>query len=79
MPHRDTSLAINKLYILISNDGDDPTWLYINTGFSDPMPHRDTSLAINKLNILISNDGDDSTCLSKKGFSLAIHKLDIDP
>ena len=27
----------------------------------------------------IQNDMDDLTCLSKQGFSLAIHKLDIDP
>jgi len=34
MPHRDTSVAIKQaIYISIPNDGDNPTCLYITTGF----------------------------------------------
>ena len=69
MPHKDTSLAINKLYISIPNDGDDPPG-YINTGFQCSKCHKDTSLAINMLYLSIPNDGGyPPGYISTQGFS----------
>ena len=68
MPHRDTSLAINKLSISIPNDGLSNV-LNATEGHN---PCYTTSY------ISIPNDWDTLTCLSKQGFSLATHKLDID-
>ena len=62
-------------YISIPMDGDVPTWLYFNTGFkwfNATQGHTPSYISI-------PNDGDNPTCLSKQGFSLAIHKVDIDP
>ena len=62
-------------YISIPMDGDVTTWLYFNTGFkcfNATQGHKPSYISI-------PNDGDNPTCLSKQGFSLAIHKLDIDP
>jgi len=61
-------------YISIPMDGEVPTWLYFNTGFkwfNATQGHTPSYISI-------PNDGDNPTCLSKQGFSLAIHKLDIE-
>ena len=44
-------ITTSYIYISIPNDGDDPIWLFINTGSLLLMPHKDTSLAVNKLYI----------------------------
>ena len=47
MPTQGLKPNFTTIYILIPNDGDDPTWLYINTGFHGAsMSHKGTSLAI---------------------------------
>ena len=77
-PHRDTSVANKQdIYILIPNDGDDTTWLYINTGFrcfNATQGHKPSYTTTS-----IPNDEDDPMWLSKQGFRLAIHNLDINP
>ena len=64
----------NKLYILIPKDGDNQTWLYINTGFQCSKYHTRTQAYIYQQDIyidLIQMDGDDPTWLyiSTQGFS----------
>ena len=46
MPHKPSYQQ--AIYILISNDGDDPTWFISTHGFYASMPHKDTNLAIQK-------------------------------
>ena len=73
LPHIDTSVAFKQaIHISIPCDGDEPTWLYINTGLQffnatqEHKPNYTTSY------ISIPNDGDNSTCLSNQSFSLII-------
>ena len=79
MPNKDTSLAIQQAIYWSEMMGTIQPGFYINMGFqcfNTKQGHKPSYTTSYKL---IRNDEDNPICLSKQGFSLTIHKLDINP
>ena len=78
MPTQGLKPSFTTIYILIPNDGDDPTWFISTQGSSALMPTQGHKPSYTTSYILIPNDisiQGFSASMSHKGTSLAIQQI----
>ena len=63
LPTQELKPSFTTIYILIPNDGGDPTWFISTQGFSASMLTQGHKTSYTTSYILIPNDGDDPTWL----------------